>query len=191
MPLSSVHIDNTLVQELRNDSEEAFRALFDHYGKKVYHYCLKMVKQSEDAEELLHDVFLRIWQFRKQIDPAANFEVFLFTVARNHLLNFARKRLLAVVVSPEQLAALALPAEENDHLSYKEVYLQYRQVLDTLPARSREVFVLSREQGLSNKEIAQQLGISVRTVETHVYNVLSVMKAELRDPYILLVLLFL
>lgn len=179
-----------LVTELSNGSEKAFRELFDHFGKKVFHYSLKMVKNTEDAEELLHDVFLKIWQFKEQIDPKENFEIFLFTVARNHLLNFARKRLHTVSASPDQLMAIIEPQQEYQ-LTYKELYRQYRLVLEQMGPKSRQVFELSREHGLSNKDIAQRMGISVRTVETHISNVLSVMKGELKDAFVVLTIFLL
>lgn len=189
MNISPAHIKSILVTELCNGSEIAFRKIFDQYKIKVFHYCLKMVRNPVDAEELLHDVFLKVWQFRSRIDPAINFEIFLFTIARNHLLNFVRKKIPVTTVPPDQLIQHTHLFHEEDQLNYKEIYAQYRLVLQSLSPKSRQAFELSREYGLSNKEIARQMNVSVRTAETHVSNALSVLRGELKDTFILLMIL--
>jgi RNA polymerase sigma-70 factor (ECF subfamily) len=189
MNYRSVDIPHALIVNLCHGSEQAFRDLFDLLGKKVFHYCVKKVGNPEDAEELLHDVFLKIWQFRENIDPSANFEIFLFTVARNHILNFARNRAAGTIQNTDALSEQIYSIDETHHaINYKDTYLQYQQVLATLGSKSRQVFELSREQGLSNKEIAGKMDISVRTVEKHVSNVLSIMRTELKEVYILAVI---
>lgn len=192
MSYQQISIPPSLIPDLCNGSEQALKDIFDLFGKKVFNYCRKMVGNQEDAEELLQDVFLKIWQFRQQIDITANFEAFLFTVTRNHLLNFARKKAASVIsVGVEMEENIPVYAEAHQKINYKQVYQQYRQVLEKLGPKSREVFVLSREHQLTNKEIAQKMGISVRTVETHVSNALSVLRGELKDAYLILLLFIL
>jgi RNA polymerase sigma-70 factor, ECF subfamily len=186
---SNTQVNSDLVTALSRGSEEALKQLFDLLGPRVFNYCRKLVHRQEDAEELLQDIFLKIWQFREKIDPGKNFEVLLFTIARNHIINFARKRVSYSLTGTGDLKAYDRPVENEDYrFDLEAVYQQYNKVMMQLSARSREVFVLSREQGLSNKEIAGKLGISVRTVESHISSAIRLLRRELKDAYILLVL---
>lgn len=189
MNSSNTPVSSDLVAALSRSSEEALKELFDLLGSRVFHYCKKLVHRQEDAEELLQDIFLKIWQYRGKIDSTKNFEVFLFTVARNHIINFARKRVSYCLTETGSLEAYDRPAENDVYVFNTEaLYKQYHQVMSRLSARNRQVFVLSREQGLSNKEIARDLGISVRTVESHISSAIRLLRKELKDHYILLVL---
>ncbi len=183
-------ISPKLLLRLRHGEEDALRALLDLLGPKVLAYCKKKVGNEEDAEELLLDIFLKLWHFREKIDQSADVQVLLFTIARNHLLNFIRykaTRQLATIAPTE-----ALPQQE-DHLrqrmDYNELFSQYQQVLQKLGEKQRAVFRMSREEGLSHREIADKLGISVRTVEAHIHSSLKTIRTELKDAYILIVLL--
>lgn len=184
-----IYIEPEVIERFCNGSEDAFKIIFGLMGNKVWNYCRKLTGKREDAEELVQDIFTKLWQYRYQIDPAGNFEVFVFTLARNHIYNFGRKKLQYQLSPSGTLSEYNLTSGEPSLFSYQEIYQQYRKVLTQISGRSQQVFEMSREQGLSHKEIADQLGISIRTVENHIFNALKVLKRELKDYYILLVLL--
>ncbi|MGN7820545.1 RNA polymerase sigma-70 factor [Chitinophaga sp. 22536] len=183
-------ISPKLLQRLRHGEEDALRSLLDLLGPKVLAYCKKKVGNEEDAEELLLDIFLKLWRFREKIDLTADVQVLLFTIARNHILNFIRNKATRqlATIAPEE----ALP-QQDDHIrqrmDYNELFNQYQQVLEKLGEKQRAVFRMSREEGLSHREIADKLGISVRTVEAHIHSSLKIIRTELKDAYILIVLL--
>ncbi|NLR63815.1 RNA polymerase sigma-70 factor [Chitinophaga varians] len=183
-------ISPKLLQRLRHGEEDALRSLLDLLGPKVLAYCKKKVGNEEDAEELLLDIFLKLWRFREKIDLTADVQVLLFTIARNHILNFIRNKATRqlATIAPEEV----LP-QQDDHIrqrmDYNELFNQYQQVLEKLGEKQRAVFRMSREEGLSHREIADKLGISIRTVEAHIHSSLKTIRTELKDAYILIVLL--
>nr|WP_295867574.1 RNA polymerase sigma-70 factor [uncultured Chitinophaga sp.] len=179
-----------LLLRLRHGEEDALRSLLDLLGPKVLAYCKKKVGNDEDAEELLLDIFLKLWHFREKIDQTADVQVLLFTIARNHILNFIRQK------ATRQLATIApeetMPQQEDavrQRMDYNELFSQYQQVLEKLGEKQRAVFRMSREEGLSHREIADKLGISIRTVEAHIHSSLKTIRTEFKDAYILIVLL--
>lgn len=183
-------ISPKLLQRLRHGEEDALRSLLDLLGPKVLAYCKKKVGNEEDAEELLLDIFLKLWHFREKIDQTADVQVLLFTIARNHLLNFIRNKATRQLATIEP--AETLPQQEDhirQRMDYNELFSQYQQVLEKLGEKQRAVFRMSREEGLSHREIADKLGISIRTVEAHIHSSLKTIRTELKDAYILIVLL--
>ncbi|MBC9930517.1 RNA polymerase sigma-70 factor [Chitinophaga qingshengii] len=183
-------ISPKLLLRLHHGEEDALRSLLDMLGPKVLAYCKKKVGNEEDAEELLLDIFLKLWHFREKIDQTADIQVLLFTIARNHILNFIRRKATRQLATMEPSEALLHPEDViRQRMDYKELHCQYLQVLDKLGEKQRTVFRMSREEGLSHREIADKLGISVRTVEAHIHSSLKVIRTELKDAYILIVLL--
>ena len=143
----------------------------------------------QDAEELLQDVFFKVWQFREKLDVSLHIESLIFTIARNAILNFARKQVGYELSRDGNLEdSPAFAAWDIHRSSYNEIYREYCRVLEYATDKGREVFRLSREEGLSHKQIAAKLNISVRTVEFHISGTLKILRAEFKDSYILLVL---
>ncbi|WP_198405797.1 RNA polymerase sigma factor [Chitinophaga caeni] len=181
-----------LIARLKSGDEQAFKELLQLLGPKVLNYCKKKVHNDQDAEELLHDIFLKLWHFREKIDTSADVQILLFTMARNHILNFIRKKSLEFTDLPAETVALI--AEEPpiiQRIDLAALQVQYQQIMQRLGEKQRKVFKLSREDGFSHKEIAEMMGISTRTVEAHIHSSLKVMRSEFKDAYILLVLFLL
>lgn len=177
--------------DLKAGNEDALKKLLELFGPKLLNYCKKQGISVSDAEELLQDVFLKLWQFREKLDLSTNFEAFVFTVTRNALLNFARKQVGYELTSSGDLEGIApfFAAWDPDRISYAEVYRQYQRVLERVEDKRREAFRLSREEGLSHRQIAEKLNISVRTVEFYISATLKLLRTELKESYILLVLI--
>jgi len=184
------HIPRTLVARLRSGDETALKTILDLLGPKIGNYCRRQGMDPRDAEELLQDTFLKLWQYREKLDLSANFEAFVFTIVRNSILNLSRRKLGYELTPTGNLEenAIAPAAWDTYRISYQELVRSYLNILEQRGDKSREVFRLSREEGLSHKQIAEKLNISVRTVEFHISGTLKVLRTELKGSYILLAL---
>jgi len=146
-------------------NEEAFDVFFYRYHTKVYYFILHIVKEEEVAEELIHDVFLKIWLNRKGLQPIENPGNYLFVVAKNHALHYLEKP----AVKRQPLEALSFPDKSTpeDQLLLKESLALIAAAVRELPDQQRLVFQLSSQQGLSRDEIASRLNVSPHTVKNH------------------------
>ena len=160
---------------------KAFNKIFDRYGKRLYHFSLGYLKSSANAEEIVQDVFLKIWSNREELSVQKSFESYLFTIAKNGILNTIRKS------NSEQtyLNYAKLHPGKNilvdEELDFKELEKSYKQSIEMLSPRRKEIYLLSREQSLSNAEIAEKMNISIKTVENQMTSAISEIRKNLRS----------
>src|SRR6185436_6953474 len=142
---------------------EAFEAVFRAHYDGLVRFANRLVRSRAEAEELVHDVLLKVWLQRDRLVPGEELKGYLVLATRNHALNHLRRgkieRLWRNRQPPEEPAA---PAQTSESLDATEVAV--RAAIAALPDRCREVFLLSREQGLSYAAIATTMNISVKTV---------------------------
>jgi RNA polymerase sigma-70 factor (family 1) len=158
--------DVALFSEMALGNEEAFDVFFYRYNTKVYYFILHIVKVEEIAEELIHDVFLKIWLNRESLRHIENPGNYLFVAAKNHSLNQLEK-VATERRGKQPLDRQVLPdgSDPEEQLSYKESLALIAQAVQELPEQQRLVFHLSKEQGLSRDEIAVRLNVSPHTVK--------------------------
>ena len=160
-------IERELIRKLINGDKIAFSHLFSFYKSQVLYYCVHFVKDKEIAEDITQDIFLTVWEKKEDIRIEQSFSAFLYTIARNRIYDIFRS-LSARSVLYEKLMEQAI-----DYVDDVE------KALEQLSPRQREIFELSRNRGLSHKEIAEQLGLSVYTVQDHIKNALEKIRAYL------------
>ncbi len=170
--------EKELLTEMTHGDPSAYAAIYEHYHPGVYHFMLRIVKLPDLTEDLVHDVFLKIWEVRSRIDPEQSFTGYLYRIARNHAYKTIRgiasdrglqgKLLLRV----RQVSTVGQEAEWQT----KEYERQLFQALSNLSPQRRKVFNLCREEGKTYKETAAILQISSHTVKKH-------MVLSMRDIY--------
>ena len=159
----------------------AFNELFARYGKRLFHFSKGYLHSSENSEEIVQEVFLKIWDNRGELSAQKSIEAYLFTIARNGILNTIRKSkseqayLNYAKIHPGKNILL------DEELDFSELEKAYHQVIDQLSPRRKEIFILSREQSFSNAEIAAKMGISVKTVENQMTSAISEIRKNLRS----------
>lgn len=151
----------------------AFNELFERYGKRLYRFAMGYLKSSENAEEIVQDVFLKIWKNREKLSDQKSFESYLFTIAKNAILNTIRKS----KYEKAYLNYLKIHAGEDvlldDELNFNELEKAYKEGIEKLSPRRKEIFIMSRELSLSNAEIAEKMNISIKTVENQMTSAFS------------------
>ena len=164
----------------------AFNTIYDKYCYKLHEFVLMYLKQEEDAEEIVQEVFVKIWESRGKIDVYLSFEAFLFTIAYNATISLLRKR-VSESKSREYLKSLQqIDSAEQviDEIQYNELNQKVQSLLNQLTPRQKEIFVLSRAEGLTHKEIADKLNISESTVNNHLVTTLKYLKTNIDNSLI-------
>ena len=162
------NIDNEkeLLFRISRGDENAFRLLFDHYHARLGHYIFNIVKSREVAEELVMDVFLKLWLAREKITEIENMNGFLFRVGYNKSIDFFRAAGRAPHFAELLWERMQIPSHDNADaaLLTQEYEAKLRDAINLLPPQRKKIFTLSRELELSHAQIAEQLGISKNTV---------------------------
>lgn len=180
-----------LLKRLSDDNKDALEEIFNYYYPRLYHFSKSFIKLEEGIDDILQEVFIRIWQNRKNIRKTETFQSYIFTITRNLLLNELRSR-LSVEKTKEKIYKKSVAQEFllSEHIEYQELKEKITMIVLELPERQREVFILSRVEGLSHKEIAQKLDIAEKTVEYHISQAISALKKKLKELGLLGVLYF-
>ena len=159
------------------DKEQIIARLFKEHFEALYLLSLKFVHDSAAAKDLVHDVFETFWQKFDLLPLDTNYKSYLFTAVRNKSFNYLRDH--KKFTSLEASAHTAAPEQADN--SARELTAAINQAIATLPERCREVFLLSRYEEKKYHEIAEQMGISVKTVENQMSKALRLLRDHLKD----------
>lgn len=171
--------ERAVLCKLKKGDKSAFESLYKFYWAKVFNFTRLYISSVADAEEVVHDVFIKLWENRIFIDEDKNFEGFLFIVTRNMIFNRSRKSFnesfykMTVIEAAEESYSIEEELEVSDLKEYIEG------LISQLSPRCQEVFRLSREQGLTYREIAERLNLSEKTVEHHISDALKFLKKRI------------
>lgn len=153
------------------DDQKSFKKLYQLLFFRLYQFAYSFVHSKESAEEVVNDVFLNVWQKRKTLDMINNFNVYLYVSVKNASLNYLRKSNLNLPLSLDELVMHHMRIVPNPEsiMITRELESIIHKAIQQLPPKCKLIFKLIKEDGLSYKEVAAILGISVKTVDTQLY----------------------
>lgn len=196
--------DEELFNMMKKNEGNAFKFIFKKYYNRLLGYAMRFVQDRETAEDIIQEVFMSFWE-KRQLLKSISLSSLLFCMVRNASLNYLKQKVLVDkfpieyienIDGEERLYSLDFALSADEETLYEELRKQIQEALSVLPERSREVFLLSRFNGLKNKEIASKLGISTTAVEKHISKSLKRISSYLKDnvnynDYIIIISIFL
>jgi RNA polymerase sigma-70 factor (ECF subfamily) len=181
--------ESLLVRNLSKGNLLAFNTLYREYSHRLYRFAFGYLKTNAEAEELVQEVFTIIWEKRSDLKEELSFKSFLFTIA----FNIIRKHFRTKAYLSEYFKAGTeneLDLQTSQKITYESLYQYITELVNKLPDRRKEIFIKSRFEGLSIKEIAEELKISHKTVENQLTDALKFIRANLNKENIPVILFF-
>jgi RNA polymerase sigma-70 factor (ECF subfamily) len=158
----------TLVEKLAQGDEHAFKSIYEEYHSQLYFFALRFLKSRQLSEEIVHDVFLKLWETKHLLNTSLSFKSYLYTITKNLVLNVISRADKELKIKNEIISYS--PSSHNiveDDITYHEYEAIAHAAISRLPAQRQVVFRMCRLEGLTYEEVAEKLGISKGTVSDH------------------------
>lgn len=175
----SKYPDQKLIKSLKKGKMHAFNELYRRYAGKVLGFASSYFWNEIEAEDIVQEVFIQIWERRKELKADCSFQSFLFTCVKNRVLNRIRNRKAAIQYQDLDLDLLIDDSVEEPESFFGIKEKTAAQILGSLSPTQKQIFSMSKLEGYSHQEIANMLNISIRTVEHHIYLAKKQLKNDL------------
>lgn len=170
--------EKQLLISLKEGDHKAFTLLYNQYWKQVYNFC-RLYVQEHAAEEVMQEVFVKLWTLRASIDENKNFKGYLFIMTRNLIFNQTRNGMYESAVKMTLMSAVEESCEIEEEISAKNLSEYIDGIIKKMPPQRQLIFNLSRKNHLSYKEIAEKLSVSEKTVEQSIGRTLKSLKQHI------------
>ena len=173
--------DTFLLLGLKNGNEVAYSHLIDRYYRSLFIYALNLSNDRYLAEDIVQNVYLKTWEKRKKLNLDFPIKKLLFKAVYNDFINEYKKKKAVGLLEKKYVETVNLLTEKNDDsLLYERLEFLKKEV-QKLPPKCRKVFLLSKQEGLTNKEISEYLKISINTVENHICKAFSILREKTKN----------
>jgi RNA polymerase sigma-70 factor (ECF subfamily) len=172
-----------LMERLKKGEEKAYMYLLDHYHKSLCAFAQTLINDHALAEDIVQNVFLKTWIFRKKLDSQFSLKSFLTKSVYNEFLSSYRNDRAVTLLEKNYMEALNQIVEDTDEAAIRKMITLVQNEMQNLPPRCKRVFNLSKEDGLTNIEIAEYLNISNKTVEAQITKAYKILRKKLGDRY--------
>lgn len=174
LPSDTSYNEKALLARIAEGDKDAFKQLYDHYWNDIYYVALGFLKSPEWSQDIIQEVFIKIWQKRATLTSIEQFKSYIFIIARNELISALRQKMRTDgqqdryrQLLPEQYTSA------DQSLAVRELETQIGEAVQQLPEQQQRIFRMTRQEGLSHDEIADQLGIARKTVANNITKTLN------------------
>lgn len=167
------------LRRLRNGEQKALSIIYQQYWEELYDLSFKILKDSEYAEDVVHDVFVNIWNIREKLNIQSSLKSYLCTCVRYECYRILRKKQKNKFVNIDE-DTIEIIGEQSCPIELQELQLKLDIAFNSLPMKSQNIFNLSRNEELSYIEIAERMNLSSKSVEYHISKVLKKLKGALK-----------
>ncbi len=168
-----------LIEGLRKGDEKAYINLVVLYKKGLFGYALSLTKDHEKAQDILQNVFLKTWEKRKKIKVTTSLQNYLFKSVFNEFINQRKKNQSTIVLEQKYFQALEKAVHSHTDESTEHIINQIASEIQNLPPKCKQIFILSKKEGLTNKEISAYLNVSIKTVEGQITKAFRILRKQL------------
>lgn len=184
--------DTELFHRIQKGDEKAFTIAYELYNKLIYVLSYRYLMDEERAKDVVQYVFVKLWEYRAELNIGISLKNFLFTMAKNYILNLIRNENTALEKQYE-IAQQVLGYEDDlvEKLERREQMSLFYQALAKLPEQKKRICVMKIREEMSNKEIAERLNVSINTVKTHYAEALKLLRRELLKLLMIIIILML
>ncbi len=183
-------IENQIYMDLKKGDVHAFQVVFDAYSANIFNLSLQILKSKVQAEEVVQETFFKLWFHREELDDAKELWPYIYVIAKRICFNQLRSLKYNQLAQQELIKNMTLSVEDSVH-QLTEISNILQESVNLLPARQKQVWIMSREEGKSHKEIADELGISPNTVKNTIVQSLKTLRHTFKEADYLYFILFL
>ncbi len=185
------NITHELLSRLKNGDMLAFDQVYEQYSHKLFSFIFKILKNEAEADDIVQEVFVKIWESRENLSDYKLLNSYIFTIAYNNSIDLIRKRINSnkYLEHLKNSSVVQITPSAISEVEFNELNSQVEKLISNLPERQKQVYLLHRERGLTYPEIAEQLGISKNTVENHMVKALKYLRQNI-DNSLLINMLF-
>lgn len=173
--------DYTLLTQLNTGNHKAFEALYYKYSPKLYNFISSCLHDKTQAKDITQHCFLKIWEKKDLIDANGNFVAYLFTIARNEIYKETERKIKLILQKDFFQNELHIDEDIIDSLDANIIENYLNELIERLASSQKRIFILKKENTFTNKEIAEMLNISEKTVETQILRARKYLKDELNN----------
>ncbi|GGW48523.1 RNA polymerase sigma factor [Arenibacter certesii] len=175
--------NDELTEQLIHGNEKAYIVLLDTYQRRLYAYALTLSGDPHSAKDIVQNVFLNTWRSRKTLNPDLSIQNFLFKSVYNAFVNHYQQQKSSMILYNKYVEALKEVVEESHENDLARMIKVMNTEINSLPPKCKEIFIMSKKEGLTNREISEHLNITVKAVEAQITKAFRILKNRLGEKY--------